>query len=172
MTAAHAESACLPDRIDEYAVVRSVLDGDTIHLDDGRKIRLIGINTPELERDQMPPQAYAGQARAFLQNTIASDGRRVGLRLGETRYDRHERTLAHVFTPDGDNVQAMLLQQGFAQAIAYPPNTAFADCYAQQERMARCANTGIWSHPQYAPAGANELEIGVTHETQPYFSIR
>ncbi len=161
-TAIHAEGACRTDQIDEFAVVRYVHDGDTVHLEDGRKVRLIGINAPELARDNRPEQAYAQQARAFLNKALANHDYRVGLRYGMTRHDRHQRTLTHLFTPDGNNIQALLLQQGLAQAIAHPPSVAFADCYAQQEHVARCDGAGIWSDPQHAPVNADKLTADST----------
>ncbi|NNJ95537.1 MAG: hypothetical protein HKP12_00040 [Gammaproteobacteria bacterium] len=156
-TAVHAESACPTDQIDEFAVVRYVHDGDTVHLEDGRKVRLIGINTPELAQDNRPEQVYAQQARAFLNKALAKHDDRIGLRYGMARHDRHQRTLAHLFSPNGDNIQALLLRHGLAQAIAHPPSLAFADCYAQQEQLARCAGAGIWSHPQHTPVDADKL---------------
>lgn len=161
-TTVQAQTACPGEQIDEFAVVRYVHDGDTVHLEDGRKVRLIGINTPELAHDNRPEQAYAQQARAFLNKTLAIHDYRVGLRYGKARHDRHQRTLAHLFSPDGDNIQALLLRQGLAQAIAHPPSVAFADCYAQQEQLARCVDVGIWSHAQHAAVDVDELTADST----------
>lgn len=130
-------------------------DGDTVHLQDGRKVRLIGINAPELARDKVPEQAFAREARASLDAAIASSANRVGLVYGADRHDRYKRTLAHLFTTDGENVQAQLLQQGLASAIAHPPNLAYTECYRRQEQAARCAGAGIWSKP-----GAFMVEAG------------
>ena len=152
-----AGTTCPADRIDEYARIRYVHDGDTVHLDDGRKIRLIGINTPELARDSMPGQAYAQNAREILAKTVADHENRVALVYGKERYDRHKRTLAHLFSPDGENLQAQLLQRGLAAAIAHPPNLAFTDCYTEQEKVARCAGRGIWTDPEHAVLQAPAL---------------
>jgi endonuclease YncB( thermonuclease family) len=158
----HAETACPAKHIDEFATVRYVHDGDTLHLEDGRKVRLIGINTPELAHDNRPEQAFAQTARTFLIKAIAAHDNRVALVYGEEHRDRHQRTLAHLFSPDGGNFQAQLLQQGLAAAIAYPPNVTFAECYAGQEKIARCAGNGIWSHPQHAVLQAADLTAGNT----------
>jgi endonuclease YncB( thermonuclease family) len=155
-----AETACPAEHVDEYSRVKYVHDGDTVHLEDGRKIRLIGINTPELARDSMPEQARAQAARAFLAKVLSVHGNRVGLVYGRERHDRHRRTLAHLFSPEGDNVQAQLLQQGLAAAIAHPPNLAYSDCYAQQEWAARCAGRGIWPDPEHAALRADDLGPG------------
>ena len=155
---AHAETACSARQLDETARVRYVHDGDTLHLEDGRKVRLIGINAPELARDDMPGQAFATEARDALKAAIASHDNRVGLVYGADRHDRYKRTLAHLFTPDGDNLQARLLLQGMAAAIAHPPNLAYTECYSRQEKSARCQGTGIWSDPEQVNTQAADLD--------------
>ena len=142
-----ADSACVAPRFDEIARVRYVHDGDTVHLHDGRKLRLIGINAPELARDDLPEQAFAREARELLDGAIASSGNRVGVVYGTERHDRYKRTLAHLFSVDGKNLQALLLERGMAAAIAHPPNLAFTTCYEQQEQAARCRGAGIWADP-------------------------
>lgn len=127
-------------------------------MEDGRKVRLIGINTPELAHDGKPEQAFAREARDALKAAISSHSGRIGLVYGTDRLDRYERTLAHLFTVDGVNLQAQLLLQGLATAIAHPPNTAYAACYARQEKSARCQRTGIWSEPEQAVMQAADLD--------------
>ena len=146
-SSALSEAACTAGRFDAVATVRHVHDGDTVHLKDGRKVRLIGINAPELARDDKPEQAYAREAREALDRAIAANGYRVGLVYGSERKDRYKRTLAHLFTPNGANLQARLLSQGMAAAIPHPPNLAFTECYNAQELAARCSGEGIWSNP-------------------------
>jgi endonuclease YncB( thermonuclease family) len=155
---AHAETACPASQLDETARVRYVHDGDTLHLEDGRKVRLIGINAPELARNDMPGQAFAAEARDALKAAIASHDNRVGLVYGADRHDRYKRTLAHLFTPDGDNLQAQLLLQGMAAAIAHPPNLAYTECYTRQETSARCQGAGIWSDPEQIITKAADLD--------------
>jgi len=121
-------------------------------------VRLIGINAPELTRDDMPGQAFAPEAREALKAAISSHGNRVGLVYGTDRHDRYERTLAHLFTADGGNLQAQLLLQGMAAAITHPPNIAYSECYARQEKTARCEGVGIWSNPEQAVIQATDLD--------------
>lgn len=157
-----ADIACPAARIDEYAVVDHVHDGDTVRLRDGRKVRLIGINTPELAIDGKPAQALATDARDSLRRVIDSSDRRVGLVFGTQRKDRYGRTLAHLFGTDGHNLQAGLLEQGLATALTITPNDAFSDCYRQAENAARCGQQGLWSLPGYASTKAVELESGAS----------
>jgi endonuclease YncB( thermonuclease family) len=158
--AAQAGPACSGAKPDELVVVSYVHDGDTVHLDDGRKIRLIGINTPELARHDMPAEAFAVEAREQLQADLSRHGNRVGLVLGAERHDRYGRTLAHLMAPDGENLQARLLLYGMAVAINHPPNTRYSECYAAQERAARCRGAGIWSSPEQLVLPAAKLDAG------------
>jgi hypothetical protein len=132
-----------------------VHDGDTVHLVDGRKLRLIGINTPEVARDGKPAEAFAVNARNRLRERLSAHDNRVGLVLGSETEDHYGRTLAHLFTPDDGNLQADLLQQGLAFAVAFPPNTRYADCYQRAESIARCASSGLWSGLQYTLADSS-----------------
>lgn len=157
-TAQSFDGICPASHYDESAVVSSVHDGDTVRLKDGRKIRLIGINAPELARGDNPEQAFATNARDQLRQLIASNDNQVKLVYGKERQDRYKRTLAHLFLPDNQNLQAALIKRGLATASAYPPNTAFSECYRQVEQIARCQSLGIWSDENYATKKSTELE--------------
>ncbi|MBE9568580.1 MAG: thermonuclease family protein [Proteobacteria bacterium] len=137
------DTSCHVDSYDQSATVQYVHDGDTLKLSDGRKVRLIGINTPELARDNRPAEAFAVEATKALK-TMIRPGAAVHLRFGRDRKDHYDRLLAHVFSGDGKNLQAELLKNGYARAIVIPPNTAFSACYLAQERLARCNKAGIW----------------------------
>ena len=124
-----ATALCAPDRIDERARVSHVHDGDTLQLSDGRKVRLIGINTPELARDPVPEERFAVAARNALRQLLADGDFQVGIRYGRERFDRYSRVLAHVFTSAGGNVQALLLQRGLGAPTVFPPNLWQHECY-------------------------------------------
>lgn len=149
---------CPASHYDESAMVSSVHDGDTVRLEDGRKIRLIGINTPELAKGGKAEQAFAANARDQLKQLITSSNKQIKLVYGKERLDRYKRTLAHIFLPNNQNLQVALLQRGLATANVYPPNTAFSDCYQQVEQAARCKSTGIWSDEAYTTKNSASLE--------------
>ena len=133
--------------------VRQVVDGDTVRLTDGRSIRLIGINTPELGRKGRSDEPYAVQAKRRLQALVdASDGR-VGLLYGEQRKDRYGRTLAHLYDRQGRNLEAQLLGEGLGFMVAVAPNSALVTCQAQAERQARSKRLGVWRDEQVKTAG-------------------
>jgi endonuclease YncB( thermonuclease family) len=140
---AYADTACSSRQFDELSTIRYIHDGDTLNLVDGRKIRLIGINAPELARDNKPAEAYAAEATAALKSLFSKD-KTIGLIYGKEKKDRYGRVLAHAMLADGQNVQSILLKQGLALVITIPPNTGFASCYLEIENQARCNKAGLW----------------------------
>jgi len=138
-----ADTACSSQQYDETTSIKYIHDGDTLHLKDGRKVRLIGINTPEVAHGDKTAEPFSYQAKDALR-ALFSDNKTISLIYGVEKHDRYDRLLAHAFTGDGENIQATLLKQGFARSVTFPPNTRFSACYEQQERQARCARAGLW----------------------------
>lgn len=140
-------AACLDvlsDRqYDETASVQYVHDGDTLKLSDGRTIRLIGINAPELARDGKQAEAYSSEAKNTLGH-LFKKGNTISLVYGADKKDRYGRILAHIYSADNQNAQASLLNKGHAFAISFPPNTQLAACYHALEHQARCNRKGLW----------------------------
>lgn len=150
---------CLTDRIDERVRVSYVHDGDTLTLQDGRHLRLIGINTPELGRDGTPNEPGALAARDTLRRLVFFNKDQLGLRFDRERKDRHDRLLAHAFLDDGRNLTATLLEQGQGFALTVPPNTWQAGCYHGIADSARAEHIGIWALSAYAPKPATSLPL-------------
>lgn len=138
-------------------MVRYVNDGDTVTLEDGRRVRLIGVNAPEISRDGSPSEPYARASRRALSELLGSAGDRVRGRYGNERRDRYGRTLAHLYLPDGNNLAALMLGRGMSTAVVVPPNDRNSECYFQVESTARERGTGIWSHPRYRPVDSRRL---------------
>jgi len=124
--------------------VARIYDGDTLLLKSGKKIRLIGINTPETGKQRRAAEPYANAALKMAKTHIAAAGYRVGIVEGKEKKDRYGRTLAHVFLPGGTNLTTLLLQNGMGHQIAIPPNLAYLDCYARAEASARSQQLGVW----------------------------
>ena len=154
---------CPPQWIDEAARVNYVYDGDTLQLESGRKVRLLGIDTPEIHsrKHAIPADIKASgqRARSALQSMLNSASGKIQLAYGQQRFDRYGRALAHVFLPDGSNLQAGLIAQGYAVAFTTPPNDRMSDCYRQQEIAARNAQLGIWQLPQYQLQSIHQPEL-------------
>src|SRR5690554_1461310 len=93
---AHAEYCSQPDA-GEAVSSKRVIDGDTLDLADGRRVRLIGINAPEMGRDGQPSEPYAQAARRELQRLVS--GSELRMIIGEQPQDRYGRTLGHLMMP-------------------------------------------------------------------------
>lgn len=137
----------------QTVAVRQVIDGDTLRLNNGSRVRLIGINAPEIGRKGETSEPFAEAARQQLQALVKASGGRVELLPGAQPRDKYGRTLAHVFGRSGDNFEAQLLRQGLAVRVAVPPNTAFSACQQQAEQAARQAGTGVWQRPLVVAPG-------------------
>lgn len=153
-------SACQAKKTAERVQVVYVYDGDTVKLNDGRRLRLIGINTPEVGgKDQQPDQPLAEAARAALQRLLETGNRMLLLQYGKQDHDHYGRLLAHAFLEDGDNVAVHLLQLGLATTLVVPPNSWGADCYQRIENEARLDRRGLWALPDYQPQAARTLPL-------------
>lgn len=134
---------CPLEYVDEKVIVTHVYDGDTFRLKDGRKVRFVGINAPEIDHHGGQSQPYAVEARKRVQALIG--GGAVQLRYAAERKDHYGRLLAHPYLPDGRSISQILLDEGLAVAIAVAPNLWHNDCYFEHEQKARLARRGIWS---------------------------
>ena len=123
-------------------VVAQVADGDTVILDAGQKVRLLGIDAPELEREGQPADFLAHKAKQVL--TELAQGQRVRLEYDKLRYDRFGRILAYVVLPDGLNLSREMVRQGLARVYTVPPNKRFYEELLADQREAISARRGIW----------------------------
>ncbi|MDX1711307.1 MAG: thermonuclease family protein [Rhodovibrionaceae bacterium] len=130
---------------EEVARAVEIIDGDTLVLDDGRQVRLVGIQAPKLPLGRAGFQAWplAEEAKAALAELTL--GRELRLAYGGRRMDRHGRVLAHVQTADGLWVQGMLLGAGLARVYSFADNRTAVDRMLALEARARAAGRGIWA---------------------------
>ena len=129
----------------DTGVVARVVDGDTFHLEDGRKVRLIGINTPEKKSND----PLNREATALLKELV--DGKTVTLEFDAERTDQFKRTLAHVFVGDV-YVNGEIVRQGLAYCYTWKPNTAHTDDLAPFQLDARDKGRGLWGLEPPEPA--------------------
>ena len=143
--AAQAQAGCLlPGKLPSYPV-QKVVDGDTLRLEDGRSVRLIGLNTPELAHYGRPTEAFAQAAKRQLQSLLASNGGRVSLQVGRPAKDHYGRILAHAFDRSGRNLEAQLLADGLGYFVAFAPVGAWSLCQQAAEQQARKRRLGLWA---------------------------
>lgn len=144
------ESCLPPGQNHGQGRVDFVYDGDTVRLTDGRRIRLIGLDTPEFHHrdERRDAEPYAEEARKALMALLAEHDHQVLIVHDRERHDRYQRTLAHLYTPDGRSITALMLHQGLGTRLTIPPNDWNVDCYRDAEREASIAQRGIWSRSE------------------------
>jgi endonuclease YncB( thermonuclease family) len=153
-----ANAADTPLEIVEEAEVREVIDGDTLVLDDGTEVRLVGTMAPKLPlgRPGYPTWPLAPEAKAELESLVL--GREVGLGFGGNEWDRHGRLLAQLWRDDGLWVQGTMVSRGLERVYGFADNRALLPELLALESQARAKRLGIWSLPYYAVLSAAELE--------------
>lgn len=155
---AHSQADCVLGEADEVVALKKVVDGDTLRLKDGRRVRLIGVNTPELAHAERRAQPLAREAREFTERFLA--GGDLELVYDRDRRDNHGRVLAHVYNHRGDSLESALLSAGLAFHIAIYPNLALAECLAIREENARLHSRGIWAPGVWPVLSAADVKPG------------
>ena len=133
--------------------VPEVVDGDTVELPFGNadeRVRLVGIDTPEVFED---PEPFGPEASAFTKELLT--GRVVYVEIAVEERDRFGRVLAYLYLEDpaGDwqsgrlrlrQVNLEIVRAGWADPLSIPPNIVYADLYVQAAQEAREADRGMW----------------------------
>ncbi len=141
----------LPSGLD--VVVAKVVDGDTIEVAGGDRVRLIGVDTPETKDPNRPVGCFGKEASRFTA-TLIPVGTEVRLVGDAEQRDRYGRLLAYVYRrADGLFVNAELLRRGFAQLLTIPPNIAHTDEFASIAQEARSGSQGLWGACILQPDG-------------------
>ena len=107
-----------------YTVIK-VYDGDTVVLSDDRKVRLLGINTPEVRHRDKMADAGGDEAKQWLKNKL--ENTKVRLVTDAEKTDKYGRILAHLFTEKKEHINLELVKVGLAEVSIYPPNLLYAD---------------------------------------------
>lgn len=140
----------------EFRKVRHVHDGDTVTLEDGTRVRLLGINTPEIDGRYTEAESGGEAARRWLKKRV--EGKNARLESDRERQDRYGRLLAHLFAEDGEHLNLSLVEQGLAVVSLYPPNLKYADDLLAAQRHAESAARGVWGSPAYRPRSLDALK--------------
>ena len=127
---------------DYYARVVYVYDGDTVKLDNGEKVRYLGIDTPEMNYKNPPAEYLAEEAKRFNANLVYR--KKVRLELDVVKRDKYDRLLAYVYL-DNVFVNAKMIEEGYAKVYIIPPNIRHADDFLDLQRKARDEKKGIWN---------------------------
>lgn len=128
-----------------------VVDGDTIHVDIAGQdftVRYIGMNTPETVAPDKPVECYGPEASARNKQLVT--GQTVELEKDVSETDQYGRLLRFVWLPDsshtgqGEMVDALLVQEGYARLDTFPPDVRYKDLFAQLQLQAQTARAGLW----------------------------
>jgi endonuclease YncB( thermonuclease family) len=122
--------------------VRWVDDGDTIVLDNGLKVRYLGINAPELAHGSQPGEPFGKEALKY--NIKLVKGKKVRLETDIEKYDRYGRLLAYVFLKDGTFVNLEMVKAGYAYVLFLNPYLRYASKLLAAQRQAMLARKNIW----------------------------
>lgn len=136
-------------------LVKKVIDGDTLILENGQRVRLIGIDTPEVhfsqklrrdsrrsQTDMATIQKMGRLAWEFTRRLL--EGKRVRLEFDVQRYDKYGRLLAYVYLKDGTFVNAEIIKEGYANLMTIPPNLRYVDLFREMYQKARESRKGLW----------------------------
>ena len=136
------ERATAPGRPAATRLCIRVVDGDTLVLDGGERVRLIGVDTPETVDPRRPVQYFGKEASAFTRRL--AQGKTVRLEYDQDTRDRYERTLAYVYFSDGTFLNAELIRQGYGHAYTRFP-FRYQGQFLALEREAREQGRGLWA---------------------------
>jgi len=138
-----------------WVSVAKVYASDTFETMAGEKVRLLGINTPEIAHDDSPDEPWGELASQALLAMVG--GKQLRLEFDEEKYDQFGRTLAQAWLQDGTWVNGTMVREGYAHVYTFAPNLRWGAALLAEEQQARQARLGIWSHPRFAVLAAKEV---------------
>ncbi len=122
--------------------VTRVVDGDTIEIEGGERVRYIGIDTPETVDPRKPVQCFG--VEASKKNKELVEGKMVRLEKDITDRDKYNRLLRYIWLGD-TLINQELVEQGFAKSYSYPPDIKYQDKFVAAEKKAREDKIGLWT---------------------------
>lgn len=140
----------------EEAVVMDVIDGDTIILANGKRVRYIGMDTPELNNSSGRSTCYAKEARNKNRELVL--GKKIKMEKDISEDDKYGRLLRYIYVDDVF-VNKLLVEEGYAVAVAYPPDLKYQLQFKEAERSAFDNNLGLWGQCSRQPSDYNSAEI-------------
>ncbi len=145
----------MPYRYKHHVV--SVYDGDTIKLKNGERVRLLGINAPEVESYFQQAQDGGQSAKQWLTKKLANHD--VLLEYDVEKRDKYQRLLAHIYLQDEEHINKSLLELGLATLVVIPPNIKHSDELMNAQNKAMNQNLGLWSLSRYQPITVAPSEL-------------
>jgi micrococcal nuclease len=142
----------------EFKVTR-VIDGDTIEIEGGERVRYIGIDTPETVDPRKPVQCFG--VEASNKNKELVEGKMVRLEKDITDRDKYNRLLRYVYVGD-TFINLELVKQGFAYSYSYPPDIKYQEQFVKAQQEAREVKRGLWNACPTTPESISAPAISPT----------
>lgn len=141
-----ATASAAPRVNNEKLLVTEVIDGDTIKIQTGQTVRLLGIDTPETKDPRRPVGCFGKEAANETKKLLL--GKEIILQKDVSETDKYGRLLRYIYLPleDGQDlfVNDYLVREGFASALTYPPDVKFNEQLREAERSAKENKRGLW----------------------------
>ena len=125
-----------------FSTVAEVIDGDTIIISTGEKVRYIGINTPEIHHPTKKVECFGKEASEKNRELVL--GKEVRLEKDISDKDKYGRLLRYVYVGELF-VNDYLVRNGFANVATFPPNVQFKNIFLEAEKEARENGRGLWA---------------------------
>lgn len=135
-TSQKAEVQGIDTQVGDEEIVKDVIDGDTLILETGEKVRLIGINAPE------SGQPYYDEAKSHMSSLLVS--KKVKLITDTQAQDQYGRILAYIYNDSGQDINLEMIKAGFAVVETVAPNISRSDQFVQAQAQSRSNCHGIW----------------------------
>jgi len=126
-----------------YFLVTRVIDGDTVELENGQKVRYIGVNAPESVSPTKGVECFGKAASQYNADLVLDEYVRLEKDVSET--DRYKRLLRYVYLEDGTFVNLKIAEDGYAFAATFPPDVWYSEVFKAAQAEARAAGRGLWS---------------------------
>ncbi len=160
MPAPQPTAGSITKQVDDGTVlVTRVIDGDTIEIEGGERVRYIGIDTPETVDPRKPVQCFG--VEASNKNNELVEGKMVRLEKDVTDRDKYNRLLRYVYVGD-TFINLELVKQGFAYSYSYPPDIKYQDQFVKAQKEAQKAKRGLWNACPVTPESISAPAVSST----------
>lgn len=150
------EGDVMPVASSSLYMVSKVIDGDTIIVEmegQSETVRLLGIDTPEVDPQYNPIECYGRQATDATKDKVLNQTISLEADTTQGKRDKFDRILAYVFLADGTNLNHYLVTEGFAKEYTYNKAYKYQTEFRASEQVAREQQKGLWSTDNCPTAG-------------------
>jgi micrococcal nuclease len=122
-----------------------VVDGDTVVINGGEKVRLIGLNTPETVDPKRPVECFGPEASSEAKKILTGQTVRLETDPSQDARDKYGRLLAYVFLEDGTNFDEFMIENGYGYEYTYRTAYKYQKEFKAAEKEAQANGRGLWA---------------------------